>query len=83
MSFGLYAAGFAIVIAGLVYAAHLVRMPPHWIFCRRDCDDRHWASLGREGYSSERPRLIVRVAPGREETWAAGVATFPGRSCGQ
>jgi hypothetical protein len=31
MSFGLYAAGFAIVIAGLVYAAHLVRMPSHWI----------------------------------------------------
>jgi len=31
MSFGLYAAGFAIVIAGLVYAAHLVRMPTHWI----------------------------------------------------
>ena len=32
MSFGLYAAGFAIVIAGLVYAAHLVHMPSHWIF---------------------------------------------------
>ena len=31
MSFGLYAAGFAIVIGGLVYAAHLVRMPMHWI----------------------------------------------------
>jgi hypothetical protein len=31
MSFGLYAAGFAIVIAGLVYAAHLVHMPAHWI----------------------------------------------------
>jgi hypothetical protein len=31
MSFGLYAAGYAIVIAGLVYAAHLVRMPTHWI----------------------------------------------------
>jgi hypothetical protein len=31
MSFGLYAAGFAIVIAGLVYAAHLVHMPSHWI----------------------------------------------------
>jgi hypothetical protein len=31
MSFGLYAAGYAIVIAGLVYAAHLVRMPSHWI----------------------------------------------------
>ena len=31
MSFGLYAAGFAIVIAGLVYAAHLVHMPTHWI----------------------------------------------------
>ena len=28
---GLYAAGFAIVIAGLVYAAHLVRIPAHWI----------------------------------------------------
>jgi hypothetical protein len=32
MSFGLYAAGFAIVIAGLVYAAHLVHLPLHWIF---------------------------------------------------
>jgi hypothetical protein len=31
MSFGLYAAGFAIVIAGLVYAAHLVHVPSHWI----------------------------------------------------
>ena len=31
MSFGIYAAGFAIMIAGLAYAAHLVRMPMHWI----------------------------------------------------
>jgi cadmium resistance protein CadD (predicted permease) len=31
MSFGLYAAGFAIVIAGLVFAAHLLHMPSHWI----------------------------------------------------
>ena len=31
MSFGLYAAGFAIVIAGLVYVAHLARLPSHWI----------------------------------------------------
>ena len=31
MSFGLYAAGYAIVIGGLIYAAHLVRMPTHWI----------------------------------------------------
>jgi hypothetical protein len=31
MSFGIYAAGFAIVIGGLVYAAHLLRLPPHWI----------------------------------------------------
>lgn len=31
MSFGLYAAGFAIVIAGLIYAAYLVHMPAHWI----------------------------------------------------
>ena len=31
MSFGIYATGFAIVIAGLVYAAYLVHMPAHWI----------------------------------------------------
>jgi hypothetical protein len=31
MSFGIYAAGFAIMIAGLAYAAHLVHMPAHWI----------------------------------------------------
>ena len=31
MSFGLYAAGYAIVIIGLVYAAHLMRISPHWI----------------------------------------------------
>ncbi len=31
MSFGLYSAGFAIVIAGLIYGAHLVHMPTHWI----------------------------------------------------
>lgn len=31
MSFGIYAAGFVIVIGGLIYAAHLVHMPTHWI----------------------------------------------------
>jgi hypothetical protein len=31
MSFGLYAMGFVIVIAGLIYAACLVHMPTHWI----------------------------------------------------
>jgi hypothetical protein len=31
MSFGIYAAGFAIMIAGLAYAAHLVHLPAHWI----------------------------------------------------
>jgi uncharacterized membrane protein len=31
MSFGIYAAGYAIMIGGLAYAAHLVRMPMHWI----------------------------------------------------
>ena len=31
MSFGIYAAGFAIFIGGLAYAAHLVRIPAHWI----------------------------------------------------
>jgi xanthine/uracil/vitamin C permease (AzgA family) len=31
MSFGIYAVGFAILIAGLAYVAHLMRMPPHWI----------------------------------------------------
>ncbi|MGD0508754.1 MAG: hypothetical protein ABSA27_13205 [Terriglobales bacterium] len=31
MSFGLYSIGFAILIGGLIYAAHLVHMPAHWI----------------------------------------------------
>ena len=31
MSFGLYAAGYAIMVAGLAYGAHLMRMPPQWI----------------------------------------------------
>jgi hypothetical protein len=31
MSFGLYSIGFAIVIAGLIYAAHLLHMPTQWI----------------------------------------------------
>jgi hypothetical protein len=31
MSFGLYALGFAIVIAGLIYGAFLAHMPSHWI----------------------------------------------------
>jgi hypothetical protein len=31
MSFGIYAGGFVIVIGGLIYAAHLVHMPMHWI----------------------------------------------------
>ena len=31
MSFGLYSIGFTIVIAGLIYGAHLMHMPAHWI----------------------------------------------------
>jgi hypothetical protein len=31
MSFGLYAIGFAIMVAGLIYGAHLMHMPAHWI----------------------------------------------------
>lgn len=31
MSFGLYSIGFAIVIIGLIYGAHLVHIPTHWI----------------------------------------------------
>jgi hypothetical protein len=31
MSFGLYAIGFAIMIGGLMYGAHLMHMPAHWI----------------------------------------------------
>jgi hypothetical protein len=31
MSFGLYSAGFAIMIAGLIYGAHLMHVPTHWI----------------------------------------------------
>jgi len=31
MSFGLYAIGYAIMIVGLIYGAHLMHMPTHWI----------------------------------------------------
>jgi hypothetical protein len=31
MSFGLYAIGFTLLIAGLAYAAHLLHIPAHWI----------------------------------------------------
>ena len=31
MSFGLYAMGFAIMLGGLIYGAHLMHMPTHWI----------------------------------------------------
>ena len=31
MSFGIYAAGFAILIGGLIYGAFLVHIPGHWI----------------------------------------------------
>jgi hypothetical protein len=31
MSFGLYAIGFAIMIGGLMYGAHLMHTPAHWI----------------------------------------------------
>jgi hypothetical protein len=31
MSFGIYTAGFAIMIGGLAYAAYLVHLPAHWI----------------------------------------------------
>jgi hypothetical protein len=31
MSFGIYAIGFTILISGLMYGAHLMHMPGHWI----------------------------------------------------
>jgi hypothetical protein len=31
VSFGLYAIGFAIMIGGLMYGAHLMHVPAHWI----------------------------------------------------
>jgi uncharacterized membrane protein len=31
MSFGIYAVGFAIMIGGLMYGAHLMHMPIRWI----------------------------------------------------
>jgi uncharacterized membrane protein len=31
MSFGLYAIGFAVMLGGLIYGAHLMHMPTHWI----------------------------------------------------
>ena len=31
MSFGLYSIGFALMIGGLIYGAHLLHVPAHWI----------------------------------------------------
>jgi hypothetical protein len=31
MSFSLYILGFAVLIAGLAYGAHLAHVPTHWI----------------------------------------------------
>jgi hypothetical protein len=31
MSFGIHSIGFAMVIAGLIYAAYLLHIPAHWI----------------------------------------------------
>ena len=31
MSFGLYSAGFALVVGGLIYGAYLVHIPARWI----------------------------------------------------
>ncbi len=35
MSFGIYLAGFVVVIAGLIYGAVLMHMPAHWIVVGR------------------------------------------------
>ena len=31
MSFGLYSAGFALVVGGLIYGAYLMHIPARWI----------------------------------------------------
>ena len=31
MSFGIYIAGFLILIGGLIYGAVILHVPPHWI----------------------------------------------------
>jgi len=31
MSFGIYAAGYALVIGGLIYGAHLMHVPARWV----------------------------------------------------
>ncbi len=31
MSFGLYSFGFVIMVAGLMYGAHLMHVPAHWL----------------------------------------------------
>jgi hypothetical protein len=31
MSFAIYAAGYVLVIGGLIYGAHLMHVAPHWI----------------------------------------------------
>ena len=86
MSFGLYAAGYAIVIVGLVYVAHLMHMPQHWILGRRDRHDRHWATVGREGHPPKRPRLKSLATRGnsnsfsQEDRWSRAPEIIVGRA---
>jgi hypothetical protein len=31
MSFAIYVAGFVVMLGGLIWGAHLMHIPPHWI----------------------------------------------------
>jgi hypothetical protein len=60
MSFGLYSAGFAIVIIGLAYAAHLVRMPMHWIVVGAIV---MIGIVGRKGHAPARLHRLIALRP--------------------
>jgi hypothetical protein len=64
MSFGLYAIGFAIMIGGLMYGAHLMHMPTHWIGRRRNRTFGGGDSVWSQGDASERFFEIREWKPG-------------------
>jgi hypothetical protein len=59
MSFGIYAVGFAIMICRLMYGAHLMHVPVHWIAVGAIVLFRRWDSVRSKGDAPE--RLFVGV----------------------
>ena len=71
-AFGIYVVGFAFIIAGLAYAAHLMRVPAHWIAVGAIVMVGVGHPLGGQGDAAERLRQLDLIQLGRRACVAAG-----------